>query len=129
MAASTTSGTLAPFTGIDDFSGPFGSTTMDAFGNPFGEISAASAADLALFSGFAPLTLELDAIGALSASLPSSADLLSSALEGAQVSLSYAYLPSIASAAVRSASAVAEPGSLVLLSFSLMALRLIRRGR
>jgi len=114
-AASTLSGALASFAGIDKFTKPFGTTTTDTILSPLDAFSAEDTPDLAFFSGPDPLTLAVDAIGSLSAELPGSADLLSSGLEGAQVTLSYTYLPG----ADPPADPVPEPGSLALLSFSL----------
>ena len=119
VAASTRSGTLDPFAGVDDFSGPFGATASDDFLSSLEAISAGSGGDLSLFAGTGPLTLQLEAIGLLLADLPGSADLLSSALEGAQLSISYSYLPG--AGADRAASA-SEPGSLALLAMSLLGL-------
>jgi hypothetical protein len=93
-AAATQSGSLAPFAGTDNFTKPFGTTISDTILSSLETFSDDAGADLAFFSGPDPLTLAVDAIGTLSAELPGSADLLSSALEGAQVTLSYTYLPS-----------------------------------
>ncbi len=124
VAASTRSGMLDPFAGTDDFSGPFGAATSDDFLSSFEAISTGSVGDLALFAGTGPLILQLEAIGLLLADLPGSADLLSRALEGAQFSVSYGYLPG--SGAERAASA-SEPGSLGLLAMSLLTLGWWRR--
>ena len=87
------SGTLASFHGADDFTEAFGTSTSHNFLGSLDAFSVSYTPDLALFSGPDPLTLAVQAITGVSAELPGSADLLSAALEGAQVTLSYTYLP------------------------------------
>ncbi len=123
-AQSTRSGMLDPFSGADDFTAPFGTTTSDTLLSPTAAISAATGTDLSLFSGLGVLSLELDAVGTLLADLPGSADLLSTAMEGAIVSLSYSYLPGAASAGAVAA-AVPEPSSLALLALWLASFRVL----
>ena len=93
-AASDLSGALASFHGTDMFTEPFGTTTDDDIPRLAWRLSPTEyAPDLAFFSGPDPVSLAVQAIATLSAELPGSADLLSSGLEGAQVTLSYTYLP------------------------------------
>jgi hypothetical protein len=120
LAGFERSGSLDSSAAVDDFSGPFGTTFTDDFLSPLAEFSADSLSDLALFTGSGSLTLQLEAIGLLLADVPGSADLLSSAIEGAQLTLSYSYLPAAGVAAT--AAAVPEPSGAGLLILSLLGL-------
>jgi hypothetical protein len=118
-AQSTRSGTLDSDAGTQDFSRPFGATSADTL-LATAVLSAATPADLALFSGLGEVSLELTAIGTLLADLPGNADLLSSAIESAILTLSYTYLPG-AEAVGAAAAAAPEPGTLALLACPLVA--------
>jgi hypothetical protein len=120
VAPSTRSGVLDPDRGPHSFSRPFGATSTDTL-VAAAELSAAAPADLALFSGLGEVSLELEALGTLLADLPGNADLLSSAVEGAVVTLSYTYLPD-ADAVAAVAAAAPEPGTLALLAWPLVGL-------
>lgn len=134
-ATGTRSGTLTPFSGKDNFLKAFGTTTTDALTALESDIFDWSPSDPAMFSGAGPVTLAVEATGTLGADLPGSADLLSTALEGAEVTLSYTYLPS-ADPTVPSGSAdgsaVPEPASFAVLLTAVAGfapLRFRRRGR
>jgi hypothetical protein len=114
VAQSTRSGMLDPDRGAHRFSRPFGATSTDTL-VAAADLSAATPPDLALFSGLGEVSLELEALGTLLADLPSNADLLSSAVEGSVVTLSYTYLPGIDAAAA----AAPEPSTLALLAWPL----------
>jgi len=128
----TLSGWLNPFAGSDNFTGPFGTTIDDTLWGWLQQISDGNPADLAFFSDTDPLTLAVEAIGSLSAELPGNADLLSSALEGAQVSLSYTYLPDLDPPAPLALDPLAtatipEPASFALLLSAIAGFGLLRR--
>ncbi len=134
-AASTRSGILAPFRGTDDFTKPFGISTSDSFLGPLDAFSTDDGPDLALFSEPGPLALAVQAMTNLGGSLPGNADLLSSGVEGARVTLSYTYAPGADPAPdpppafASAAAAVPEPGSLALLLASLSGFGLARARR
>jgi len=130
-AASTQAGSLKPVAGSDNFKKPFGATIDDTILSSLGSSSDAAATDLAFFSDADPVTLAVEAFGTLSAELPGSADLLSSALEGAQVTLSYTYLPGVDPplSASLATDPVPEPGSLAILAFSVAGFGVFRGRR
>jgi hypothetical protein len=147
QATSQRSGTLHPFSGTDNFSKAFGTTVSRRFTTLTEDFSDDLAADLGLFSRPGPVDLAVRAVTGLSADLPGSADLLSSGLEGAQVTLSYTYVSEGADAVDMSApftmamfssdagnavavpAAVPEPGSLAVLAVWLTGLGPLWRGR
>lgn len=138
IADATRSGLLNPFAGADNFTRPFGTTVDGTILGSSGPISDGYAPDLDFFSGSDPLTLAVAAIGTLSAELPGSADLLSSAGEGAEITLSYTYLPAgvpptysgFGSVMVEPVSDPApEPGSLAALLSALAGLGFFRSRR
>jgi hypothetical protein len=68
------------FAGADDLDKTFGATTTYTLLAPAADSCDGYVPDLAFFSGTDPVTLAVEAIGTLTADLPGTTDLLSSAL-------------------------------------------------